>query len=83
MGAVVLDRKVVAVGGHDGTERQKTVEIYDPAINQWDFLPDMHSKRSDFAVVTYQGKLIVIGGFTGEVKLKDCFVNLQFSWCVK
>ena len=63
---VVLGDKLVVMGGHNGTERIKSVEIYSPDINQWDSLPDMLMVRSDAAAVTYGGYIWAFGGFNGD-----------------
>ena len=71
--------RLVALGGYNGHTRLDTAEIYDPgassstnlssflpaATNQWDPLPSMAQARSDFAAVTFQGKVYAIGGFDG------------------
>jgi len=67
VGTALLDGRIVAVGGHDGRVRHRSVEEYDPGTNQWNLLPSLNSPRSDLAVVNYQGKIYAIGGFSGQV----------------
>jgi hypothetical protein len=81
----IFKDKILALGGHDGTTRHSSVEVFDPESNQWSGFPSMNSRRSDLAVVTYKGKVYAIGGFTGEVRLcrKFCvkiLCRLRFSW---
>ena len=41
------------------------------ATNQWDRLPDMTRVRSDFAAVTFEGRVFAIGGFNGTEVLSS------------
>ena len=41
------------------------------ATNQWDRLPDMTRIRSDFAAVTFEGRVFAIGGFDGTEVLSS------------
>ena len=76
----VLDGKLFALGGHDGFDRLKTVEMYDPKINMWTEMPSMLQKRSDFCVAVFHGKIFAIGGFDGQVytpllKILNCLIT--------
>ena len=42
LSATTLDGNLVVLGGHDGRERQKSVEMYKDG--RWESLPDMHIK---------------------------------------
>lgn len=48
MEANVSAGKLYAVGGYDGASRQclSSVEVYDPAANQWCYVADMSTRRS-------------------------------------
>ena len=59
--------KIVAIGGHDGHERHRSVEEYDPATNMWRELAGLNQARSDAAVVNFNDRIFVIGGFDGAV----------------
>ena len=59
--------KIYAVGGHDGVERHKSVEVYHIDRNQWYMGPDLIHPRSDLACVSFNGRIFAIGGFTGSV----------------
>ena len=37
--------RVVVLGGYDGHDRLKSVEVYDPQTNQWSMLRAMITKR--------------------------------------
>lgn len=46
--AIVSAGKLYAVGGYDGASRQclSSVEVYDPAADQWCYVADMSTRRS-------------------------------------
>ena len=64
---ILLDGQILALGGRDGLERLRSVEVYDPARMMWTEINSMISPRSDFAVVNYQDRIYAIGGFSGQV----------------
>ena len=45
LGVGVLDGHLYAVGGHDGPLVRKSVEMYDPELNKWTPVADMHLCR--------------------------------------
>ena len=54
------------VGGFDGIRRLRSGEVYDPETQEWTDLPDMCTPRSEHSLAVVQGKIVVIGGYTGE-----------------
>ena len=61
-----MDRKIWAVGGHDGEVHLNTVEFYDPVLNQWEYAAPMISYRRGIAVAALnnsdeRGPLYAIG----------------------
>merc|ERR1712179_83965 len=62
----VFDGKIFALGGHDGSNRLKTVEMYDPSSNMWTEMPSMNRRRSDFGATVLEGKIFAVGGFDGQ-----------------
>ena len=69
LGAVALNGKLYACGGYDGTQFLRSVEVYDPATDQWTPLGPMNVKRSRVALVANSGKLFAIGGYDGMSNL--------------
>lgn len=53
-----------------------SAEVYDPALDEWQSLPDMSTARHKCVGVTWQGKFHVIGGFAGN---SDYIGNLERS----
>jgi len=61
----------MVVGGFDGKERLKTVEILDLETMVWSSGPQMREERSGCGVVVdAQGKMIIVGGHNGKNQLK-------------
>lgn len=59
------DGRVYALGGNYANNPRPTVEVYNPADNQWTSLDDMLTSRTTpAAVVGRDGKIVVIGGYT-------------------
>ena len=52
-----LDEKLYVLGGHEGSSRLQTVEMYDPKTNMWTEMPSMLQRRSDFGVAVFEGKI--------------------------
>ncbi|GFQ87779.1 hypothetical protein TNCT_564561, partial [Trichonephila clavata] len=73
--------KVYVCGGFDGVQVQKSAEIYDPEQDQWTLVPDMLGPRSGQILVSYQGTLLVIGGFDGEIRLRTGKKKLAINRC--
>jgi len=67
-GVAVMDGKLYAAGGFNhGT----TVDVYDPALNQWSFGPPMLTARGELTVAALPDKLFALGGVEapGQVTL--------------
>jgi hypothetical protein len=64
--SVRLGTAIVVLGGRDEQRTFRTAEAYDPSSNTWEDLPSMLSPRIDFAAVTLDGSIYVIGGKTGS-----------------
>jgi N-acetylneuraminic acid mutarotase len=47
----VLNGKIYAIGGNNGTGAVKSMESYDPIKNEWTLLPSMCNPRYGHAVV--------------------------------
>jgi hypothetical protein len=65
VGAAQVDSDIVVCGGVSADKDDlKTCEIYDPAVDNWVSMVDaMKYKRVSPAVVYYDGKLMVLGGY--------------------
>jgi hypothetical protein len=68
--AVELDGRIYCVGGFDGHSCHRTVEVYDPVLNQWSMLDrEMRDKRSGVSAISINGVILGIGGFSGRHRL--------------
>ncbi|XP_048481880.1 kelch-like protein 3 isoform X1 [Plutella xylostella] len=59
-GLALLDGKVYAVGGFNGTLRVRSVDIYDPARDTWSCGPPLCARRSTLGVCALGGKLYAV-----------------------
>ena len=85
MGLICVNEYIYALGGNSGRSdfnRLKTVERYDPYLNEWTPVASMPLARSDFGCVTYDGKIYAIGGFNGQEYLNaiDIYNPLINKW---
>jgi transcriptional regulator with XRE-family HTH domain len=61
--ATLLPGGMVLVTGGFGTKTRSSAELYDPRLETWASLPNMHFARADFtAALLPDGSLMVIGG---------------------
>ncbi|KAF2368914.1 BTB/Kelch-associated [Trinorchestia longiramus] len=73
-GLAVVDGRVYAVGGFNGSLRVRTVDVYDPASNTWTGCANMEARRSTLGVATIDGKIYAVGGFDGSTGLNSAEV---------
>ncbi|XP_017076911.2 kelch-like protein 18 [Drosophila eugracilis] len=69
VGVAVLNGKLYAFGGFNGTERLSTVEVYDPRKNKWSQGCAMLCKRSAVGVAALDDCIYVCGGYDGVTSL--------------
>lgn len=69
LGVGVLEGKVYAVGGSDGSLRLSSVECFDPATNFWSFVAPMGTCRSGVGVGVLGGAMYAAGGYDGRTCL--------------
>ncbi|BBN10504.1 hypothetical protein MPTK1_5g04070 [Marchantia polymorpha subsp. ruderalis] len=61
----VIDGKVYVAGGHsDVSCALSNAEVYDPELNVWEAVQDMHGPRSCCTVAIWDKNMYVIGGYT-------------------
>ncbi|NIN24341.1 MAG: galactose oxidase, partial [Candidatus Aminicenantes bacterium] len=62
-GIAQIDRRIYVIGGGGpGFHSLRSVEIYDPTLNQWEAGRDMPTARSGVATFEIDGKIYVVGG---------------------
>jgi N-acetylneuraminic acid mutarotase len=80
---VLGDGVILAIGGHNGRRRLKSVEKYDPQENRWNFVSPMNEVRSDAAAaMVHDSKVFVGGGFNGQRILSsfECYKPKTDKW---
>lgn len=63
----VINGKLYAVGGNEGSSYFANNEEYDPVTNTWLSRASMPTARSQLAVGVINGKLYAVGGYNGSV----------------
>ncbi|KAL5722596.1 hypothetical protein ACHQM5_006102 [Ranunculus cassubicifolius] len=63
--------KIYAVGGGNGADCFKEVEMFDPALGRWIRTQSMLQKRFASAAATLDGVLYVVGGYNGKHYLRS------------
>ena len=76
LSTAVVNGKIYAVGGMEVTAFEqwntlRTVEVYDPATNNWMPRADLKRGRNWFNAVEQDGKIYAIGGFTPYEEVYD------------
>lgn len=62
--AVVLQKQIYVIAGHNGTVCHNSVECYNPSTDQWKTIPSMSKARRFAAAATAHGKILVVGGYS-------------------
>ncbi|KAK3738174.1 hypothetical protein QZH41_019677 [Actinostola sp. cb2023] len=66
VGVGVLDNKLYAVGGHDGSAYLNSVECFNLTTKQWNFVAPMNNPRRYVAVGVIGRLLYAVGGYDGN-----------------
>ncbi len=67
VGAVVLGGKIYVPGGKLAADKATSVlEIYDPRQDTWEVGPPMPMGLSAYAIVAFEGKIYLFGGWDGK-----------------
>ena len=69
LGLTVLNNRIYACGGYDGSSFLSSVEYYDASTNQWNYVASMTQRRSRVSAVTLGGKIYSVGGYNGASNL--------------
>jgi len=70
----VVDGKVYAIGGCNGTTELATAEVYNSENGKWTKLPPLALARSNIGVCDLGGKVYCVGGWNGQYGMKKCNV---------
>ncbi|GJQ73303.1 putative BTB And C-terminal Kelch [Trypoxylus dichotomus] len=68
-GLAVINGKVYAVGGFNGSLRVRTVDVYDASLDQWSSCANMEARRSTLGVAVLGNCIYAVGGFDGSTGL--------------
>lgn len=59
--------RVFAVGGFNSSLRERTVDVYDGARDQWCAVASMQERRSTLGAAVLADILYAVGGFNGSI----------------
>lgn len=66
-GVVAMAGRVYAVGGFNSSLRERTVDVYDGARDQWSAVASMQERRSTLGAAVLGDLLYAVGGFNGSI----------------
>ncbi len=72
--AEVINGQIYIMGGSDGLDVLKSMEIYDPVQNLWNQAHDMHNERQDGFSAIIRDTLYVLGG------AEESGLNDEIEW---
>ena len=77
-GARAVDHHVLiyVIGGDTGKGHTTSGEVYDPEANIWNLIPEMKYGRSEFRLAVVHNRIIVVGGYIGNVSMAT--VKVEF-----
>ena len=80
---VSLQNKLFVIGGRDSCKEVigKT-QCYDPKLNQWDFISDMHFPRDNHCATVLGNSIYVISGNKCNYKSCECYDSLMNKWYI-
>lgn len=70
-GVVSMAGRVYAVGGFNSSLRERTVDVYDGARDQWSTAASMQERRSTLGAAVLGELLYAVGGFNGSIGKPD------------
>lgn len=70
-GLSMINGRVYAVGGFNGSLRVRTVDVYDATLDQWSSCASMEARRSTLGVAVLGNCIYAVGGFDGSTGLNS------------
>ncbi|GMR57988.1 hypothetical protein PMAYCL1PPCAC_28183, partial [Pristionchus mayeri] len=65
-GVAIVGTQIFAIGGYDGMNRLKSVDVYDAMADKWEKTADMNTERSAMGTGVIDGKIYAAGGYNGQ-----------------
>lgn len=76
-GAAVLAGQILVPGGLDAAGKPSAVlEIYNPQDNRWSAGPDLPQPLADYALLAFEGRLYLFGGWDGSRVSAETYIFL-------
>ncbi|GMR43353.1 hypothetical protein PMAYCL1PPCAC_13548, partial [Pristionchus mayeri] len=70
-GVAIVGTKIFAIGGYDGKDRLKSVDVYDAITDKWEKAADMSTERSAVGAGVIDGKIYAAGGYNGQASMNS------------
>ena len=77
-GLEIINGKIYAISGWNGSSNLSTVEVYDTSTNTWTFIEDIITARRHFGCTTVGNSIFCIGGYTASAT--DVNEKLTIEW---
>ena len=71
-GIAVIDEKIFVISGIQGNSGIAKVFVYDPVLDEWQYVTDTQTGVRQSQMVSYKNKLFLIGGVGDEAILSFC-----------
>ncbi|KXJ24275.1 Kelch-like protein 17 [Exaiptasia diaphana] len=79
--AVVCDDSMYVMGGYDGNDTLRSVEMYNFLTNQWTAMPSMFVPRSNAGAAVFNKKIYLVAGWDGiSLNSVECFDISTSEW---
>ena len=75
---------IYVIGGFNGQNRERSVDIYNPNTDEWYSGPEMQYRRGTLGVALLNDKIYAVGGFDGQTGLMtvECLDTITKSWSI-
>ena len=77
-GLEIINGKIYAISGWNGSSNLSTVEVYDTSTNTWTFIEDIITARRHFGCTTVGNSIFCVGGYTSSPT--DVNEKLTIEW---
>ena len=67
-----MNQLLYAIGGFNGYERLRTVEVFDTEVRRWREITPLNNKRSALGACAVNERVYVCGGYDGITSLSTC-----------
>lgn len=70
----MISGRVYTVGGFNGSLRVRTVDVYDPALDEWFTCPSMEARRSTLGVAVLHNCIYAVNYICFSILIQNTFL---------